>query len=474
MAKFGGTASPQAVLKQAMVLHQAGRLQEAVAHYRQVLKSHPNSAPVLTYCGAALLDLKQSFEAQQMLAAAVAADPKNADAHAYLGNAHQMAGRLEQAAQSYAAALEIQPNNAALQNNLGVLLQKRGCCEAAIGHFQKAVTLQPRYAQALNNLAQAEVNRGQPAAAQAAASKAVEIEPSYAEAHNTLGSAQSAIGDHAAAICSFRKAVELRPKYTEALHNLAVALVIDGEAVEAVDMCNRTLALAPASIPALATKTVALGQAERDGEMAALIGYGTHIRAHTVDPTPDYPDLATFNADLVEQILAHPSLAFEPDGHATRKGRHTGELLSGEPGPFATFERIINDAVEAYRTAQPPGPCHPVNATAPKRWALTAWSVVFEEEGHQVPHIHESGWLSGVYYPKVPCDIGESAEDPRGWIEFGRPQALYGATRMPPVHLIRPEEGLIVLFPSYAFHCTVPTGSRELRVSVAFDVMPRG
>ena len=94
-----------------------------------------------------------------------------------------------------------------------------------------------------------------------------------------------------------------------------------------------------------------------------------------------------------------------------------------------------------------------------------------EEAGHQIQHIHESGWLSGVYYPKVPSDIGASEDDPTGWIEFGLPQDLYRVKKAPPLRLIKPEEGLLVLFPSYFFHRTVPTGSEELRIRIAFDVM---
>ena len=35
---------------------------------------------------------------------------------------------------------------------------------------------------------------------------------------------------------------------------------------------------------------------------------------------------------------------------------------------------------------------------------------------------------------------------------------------------VRPEEGPMVLFPSYFCHRTVPTGSADMRVVIAFDV----
>jgi uncharacterized protein (TIGR02466 family) len=112
-------------------------------------------------------------------------------------------------------------------------------------------------------------------------------------------------------------------------------------------------------------------------------------------------------------------------------------------------------------------------ATAPKNWQLSIWAVVLEGAGHQVPHVHESGWLSGVYYPKVPDVVGASPDSAAGWIEFGRPQELYRAKHPPAVRLIQPREGLVVLFPSYFFHSTIPTGSPDTRVSIAFDIIDR-
>jgi hypothetical protein len=41
-----------------------------------------------------------------------------------------------------------------------------------------------------------------------------------------------------------------------------------------------------------------------------------------------------------------------------------------------------------------------------------------------------------------------------------------------PLRSIEPRLGWVVLFPSYSYHHTVPTGVDDTRVSVAFDVLP--
>ncbi len=36
----------------------------------------------------------------------------------------------------------------------------------------------------------------------------------------------------------------------------------------------------------------------------------------------------------------------------------------------------------------------------------------------------------------------------------------------------RPEEGLMMVFPSYFYHRTIPFEAAEHRISIAFDVLP--
>jgi len=45
------------------------------------------------------------------------------------------------------------------------------------------------------------------------------------------------------------------------------------------------------------------------------------------------------------------------------------------------------------------------------------------------------------------------------------------ATAEPELKLYQPKEGLMILFPSYLFHRTVPIETTEQRISIAFDVL---
>lgn len=88
-------------------------------------------------------------------------------------------------------------------------------------------------------------------------------------------------------------------------------------------------------------------------------------------------------------------------------------------------------------------------------------------------HIHPSAWLSGVYYVQLPELASQTGQGEAGWIEFGRPPEHFHCTVEPEVRAIRPEPGLMLLFPSYFYHRTMPFESAGLRISISFDVHPQ-
>jgi uncharacterized protein (TIGR02466 family) len=146
-------------------------------------------------------------------------------------------------------------------------------------------------------------------------------------------------------------------------------------------------------------------------------------------------------------------------------------LLAEPKGPVAELERLIDNALEGYLRALPPNSRHPFLAKKPARWQLDVWGIVLGSQGHQIPHMHPAGWLSGCYYVKVPRVVADGSGH-EGWIEFGRPHERYRATAEPDLKLVRPEEGLMVLFPSFVFHRTVPFEAADKRISIAFDIRP--
>jgi hypothetical protein len=78
------------------------------------------------------------------------------------------------------------------------------------------------------------------------------------------------------------------------------------------------------------------------------------------------------------------------------------------------------------------------------------------------------GWLSSAFYVALPAAV---ADGHQGWLQFDQP----GIRTQPPLgpqRFVRPEPGLLVLFPSYMWHGTVPFSGDEPRLTIAFDLIP--
>ena len=98
---------------------------------------------------------------------------------------------------------------------------------------------------------------------------------------------------------------------------------------------------------------------------------------------------------------------------------------------------------------------------------IKGWHVVLKTQGHQTPHIHSTGWLSGVIYLKVVPALGKN----EGAIEFSLNGPNYHDKDSPSL-IFQPKAGDIVFFPSSLHHRTIPFTTDTDRIIVSFDLWP--
>ena len=119
-------AAPGAqLLNQAIALHQAGRLDEAESHYRQVLQATPGHFDATHLLGVIALQRGDLAGAEAQIGRALALKPKDAPALANLGTALMRADRLDEALVQFERAVKAQPGFAAGQANLGTVLRRK-------------------------------------------------------------------------------------------------------------------------------------------------------------------------------------------------------------------------------------------------------------------------------------------------------------------------------------------------------------
>jgi len=461
----------QEAMERAAALHHAGKRAEAAAIYRRVLEVEPQNADALHLLGIVTRQSGKPKEAIGLIRQAIALKGENPNYVSNLGTAFEAAGDIEDALAAYRRAITLMPDYPEPHQKLGALLQAKGRHKEALAPLQRAVELRPEALDWQLSYGNVLMSLGRLQDAAAVFSRITARDPKQSEAHFRLGNALFTLKRKDEALASFCRAVEAKPDHDAALFAITTLLMEKREPQALVAACDDAFKTDPGNRRMISSKIVALHELGRRDEAHALLGMDPFMRPVEIATPAGYADLNVFNAALAEEIRSHPTLVFEKSGHATKFGGHTGDILI-DPGPaVAALESAIRAAVADYFREVPSDATHPWFAAKPAKWKLQSWAVVMGVQGHQMPHIHPAAWLSGVYYVKIPV-MGPPSRDPQaGWIEFGRPQDNMFVTAEPELKLYTPKEGMMILFPSYLFHRTVPIETKEQRISIAFDVL---
>jgi tetratricopeptide (TPR) repeat protein len=366
-----------------------------------------------------------------------------------LGNAQRRRGETTHAIATYRRAIQLDPGCAVAHYSLGNACAAAGALGDAALAFEAALAVRPGYPEALDGLGNVRLLQRRFADALRCFAKLDPARTAYGR-----GVALQGMGDEPAAAAAFREALRRDPAHLPALNNLCVALLRSGAPEAALAACDRYLALAPVNRKALAYRAAALIELGRRDAARELLDYDRLLVER---------DLALPNAAFVAAIERHPSLRFEPAGKSTRGGSQTGELVDAA-GAFTALDAALREAIDAY-FAHVRDHCYA--ARLPARWRLATWAVVLDDGGHQSPHFHPEGYVSGVYYvavPRVPA--------PQGHLELGDTRDALGGTGEPLLHRVAPRHGLLVMFPSYFYHRTIPFAAAGKRISIAFDCVP--
>lgn len=439
-SQSNGGAAAEAHYGLALLAQDRGDRQKAADLYRHALEAYPRHVKARNNLGSILLDDGKISQAIDCLRQATQEAPTYLGAQFNLGNACLAGGKAPAAEMAFRAAIAIKPDFARAHNNLGVALKELARPKEAEEAFRQCLKLNPKDADGVRNLA------------------------------NILND-QDALEE---AITHYRAAIALRASDRDALLGLAEALIKTGDATAALATLDDALAIKPADTRSLSLKCAALAvkgpQAVADGETAEtqLANHEKLLRRWQIEDLAPFEDLTALNDALAGHVINHPSLR---EDVTTKNGLDTDEILSEDVPAVQTLKRFIESSVAAFMADIGVGPEHPFPPGMPANYRFKCWGVRMWKQGYQVPHIHHNAWLSGVYYVRLPKAIAADNEAQEGWIEFGRGEDKLYRHAEPQTTRIKPEEGLMLTFPSYIWHRTIPFASEEDRISIAFDVI---
>ena len=276
--------------------------------------------------------------------------------------------------------------------------------------------------------------------------------------------------DAAAALALAERALAANADDSAALSLLVAAQLGVGDARSALRNCETLLAQSPDDQYLIALQTTAWRLLD-DARYAKYCDYENLVVTSLLEAPPGWSDASHFLADVKRSLdrlharLSHP-LLFQSLRNGTET---TGDLAhSDDPviqalftsfdAPIRAYMAHIGEGADALRRRN--GGAYRFNG---------GWSVRLRSAGYHNSHVHPRGWISSACYIDLPDGMDESKTD--GCLSFGVPSMPTTPT-LSVERIVRPQAGMLVLFPSYFWHGTVPFTSERTRLTVAFDVVP--
>lgn len=269
----------QQALTVAVEHHTSGRLQEAEAIYRAILKQDPDQPVALNLLGMVATQTGNFDAAIDLLNRAISIVPDYSVALCNLGNVYKEREQLDKAIEIYQRALRAQPDYATAHFNLGMTYKRRNQLNdairslenaiqynadydkahtsladiyksredtaPAIAHYRQALAINPGQINALINLGVSLNAVGETDQAIDCYLKAIKINANIPEAHNNLGKIYRETGRYDQAYACYQRALQINPTYFSALNNMAIVLRDLGQKEEAREICRKMIGLYP-------------------------------------------------------------------------------------------------------------------------------------------------------------------------------------------------------------------------------------
>jgi tetratricopeptide (TPR) repeat protein len=438
--------------------------------------------------------------------AAVAASNGDPLALQNLAMAQGVAGRMHEAEATIRKAIALQPGSGALNQVLGQALLSRDAFDEAQAAFEKAAELDPLNPGVHRDLSQLIWMRtGDVAAATAPLDKvltgltdgdaapllvvkgklleyagdmdgarAVLVPPADKPgAPNYLLCAASQVllpTDPLKAAILAAQAIAKAPNDTFGLATLAQAQLAAGDPDGAEATAERIRKLDPNDQHGVALLATAW-RLKGEERYRQLYDYEAFVSAGVIETPAGWDSLEAYLADLKTALERLHGLKAHPIGQTLRGGTQTNVRLEQSDDPaIQAFFKAIDAPIRAYIAGLGEGDDAMRGRPHGEGYRLSgSWSVKLLPGGHHVDHLHHSGWISSAFYVSLPASV--RAEGDEGSIRFGHP----GTDTKPAVEAefrVKPQPGMLVLFPSYMWHGTESFGGDEPRLTIAFDVAP--
>ncbi len=482
----------QTIIEKAISAHENGKLEEAETLYRNILKENPNLDNVHNNLGLILLSFGKYEEAELSLKKAININPNSANTLNNLGVVMKNLNRLNEAEINLKKAIKINPNYADANINLAIILADKDNLNESEFYFKKSLEFKKDLVKVHLGLALTLQKLKKFDEAILNYKKVLKLKPNYIEIFNNLGSILNKIGKVDEAVSVYNEGLNLNPKFEPLLINRGQIFFDKNDfelALKDFDNCNSPVSRSRAlpSLYALGRINEIYERIEKnlllDNLDLNIAAFSSFISvnegkktAHNFCNNPmdfiyysnlqNHSKNSNFFINEIINELDTVETEWEPISKSTYKGFQSKDLFELSLERINNLKLIVLKELDLYYQKFKNETCLYIKKW-PSKKKLSSWHVVLKKQGFQSPHIHPSGWLSGVIYLKVVPPLQKN----EGAIEFTLNGKYFFNNNSPKI-TYQPKVGDIVFFPSSLHHKTIPFTTDTDRIIISFDLKP--
>ena len=482
------------IFEQAFQNHQRGNFENAEVLYKKILQLKPNHLNTNFFLGTLFIQRKDFYLAKKKFLKVVLINPNHFYAYNYLGIIHKELKNFDKAKEYFDKAISLNKNYADAYYNLGLLYKDSEDYKNAQKYYQKTIQANPNHINVYNNLGNIFSIFGKTKEAINLFKKAIEINPKNAQAYNNIGNRYKELGEYKKSIEAYNKAIKINLNIEQVYANLGNVFRIKKDFKKAIKYFEKSnsensraelleciyfqhglkkfkeklaiyteknfLNRRVATISAYVSATRSLKNIYPFCKNPIDYFYKTNIENDLVDKNK-------FQKVLLNYLEKIDSV-WEPSSKTTKKGFQTiGNLFKKDKFEIKSLIKIIEKTIILYKKRFSNSKDLIIKKW-PNKSILNAWYVKLIQQGYQNSHIHPDGWISGVFYLKVPKFINRQD----GSIKLTIDGYDYPVNKILPSLVYSPKDFDLILFPSSLFHRTIPFKSKKTRHVIAFDLIP--
>ena len=270
-------------LQRAVKLHKQGKLDEAEALYRGIVKRKSRHFDAQHLLGLVLLQAGNAEGAAIEIFKALKIDPTSWSAHNNRGNALRSLKRYDEAVLCYDNALKYKPDCLEAHVNKGHALRDDQKQDAALESYDAALALQPDHPDALTGKAQALQGLGRHEEAIACFDAAIQAKGTFPEAEALRALSARATGQTVLDAENAARAATEQPDVADNHYGLGLALKEQGDTSGALAAFKRAIELDNTHAEALAMTGLLLQEQKRLAEALAHYDMALQINPNRAD-----------------------------------------------------------------------------------------------------------------------------------------------------------------------------------------------